>query len=59
MTGVQTCALPISVGDFLNEYPVGVYVIALKNHVVAVENGVLFDTWNSMDENPIYFWRRE
>ena len=48
-----------TVGDFIREYPVGVYVVALKNHVVTVVDGVLYDTWNSMDENPIYFWRRE
>lgn len=45
--------------DFIREYPVGTYVVALKNHVVTVCDGELYDTWNSMDENPIYFWRRE
>ena len=50
--GFRRAAIP-------GEYPNGIYVVALKNHVVAVENGVLYDTWNSMDENPIYFWRRE
>ena len=48
-----------TVGDFIREYPEGTYVVALKNHVVTVVDGVLYDTWNSMDENPIYFWRRE
>lgn len=48
-----------TVGDFIREYPTGTYVVALKNHVVTVIDGVLYDTWNSMDENPIYFWRRE
>lgn len=48
-----------TVGDFIREYPVGTYVVALKNHVITVVDGVLYDTWNSMDENPIYFWRRE
>ena len=63
--GFRRAAIPAecpdcyTVGDFIREYPDGIYVVALKNHVVAVENGVLYDTWNSMDENPIYFWRRE
>lgn len=48
-----------TVGDFIREYPNGIYVVALKNHVVTVIDGVLYDTWNSIDENPIYFWRRE
>ena len=63
--GFRRAAIPAecpdcyTVGDFIREYPEGTYVVALKNHVVTVVDGVLYDTWNSMDENPIYFWRRE
>lgn len=63
--GFQRAAIPAecpdcyTVGDFIRQHPKGTYVVALKNHVVTVVDGVLYDTWNSMDENPIYFWRRE
>lgn len=63
--GFRRAAIPAecpdcyTVRDFIREYPAGTYVVALKNHVVTVCNGELYDTWNSMDENPIYFWRRE
>ena len=53
----EECPDGYTVGDFLREHPIGIFVVALKNHVVAVDNGILYDTWNSMDENPIYFWR--
>ena len=53
----EECPDCYTVGDFLQEHPIGIFVVALKNHVVAVDNGVLYDSWNSMDENPIYFWR--
>lgn len=55
----EECPDCYTVGDFIRDHPAGTYIVALKNHVVTVEDGVLYDTWNSMDENPIYFWRRE
>lgn len=48
-----------TLADFAQQHPKGVYVVALKNHVVTVENGDWYDTWDSADENPIYFWRME
>lgn len=63
--GFRRAAIPAecpdcyTVRDFIREYTAGTYVVALKNHVVTVCDGELYDTWNSMDENPIYFWRRE
>ena len=48
-----------SVRDFCMDYPSGTYVLALQGHVVAVVNGVYFDSWDSGDERPLYYWRRE
>lgn len=61
--GFRRAAIPAecpdcyTVADFLQQYPQGRYVIALNNHVVAAENGKIFDTWNSLDQTPLYFWR--
>lgn len=61
--GFERAAIPAecpdcyTVKDFLLEYPHGRYVVALNGHVVAVEDGALFDTWNSLDQTPLYFWR--
>lgn len=46
-----------TVADLLQHHPDGKYVIALNNHVVVVEDGTLYDTWNSLDQTPLYFWR--
>lgn len=46
-----------SVADFIREHTVGTYVVVLKNHVATVQDGALYDTWNSLDEIILYFWR--
>ena len=48
-----------TVRDFCREYPHGTYVLALGEYVVAVIDGDYYDTWDSGDETPIYFFERE
>ena len=48
-----------TIQDFCNEYPQGTYVIGTGSHAVAVVDGVLLDSWDSSDETPIYFYRKE
>lgn len=48
-----------TIQDFCNEYPQGVYVIGTGTHAVCVIDGVLYDSWDSSDETPIYFYRKE
>ncbi|MCM1328857.1 MAG: hypothetical protein NC253_05385 [Ruminococcus sp.] len=45
-----------TVSDFCRDNPDGVYILALSDHVVAVKNGDYYDTWDSGDEIPIYYW---
>lgn len=47
-----------TVADFCRDHPEGTYVLALDGHVVTVENGKFFDTWNCAGEEPVYFWKR-
>lgn len=44
--------------DFCNDNPFGLFVLATGSHVVAVNNGDYYDTWDSGDEVPIYYWKR-
>ena len=37
--------------------PYGRYILATGEHVVAIENGDYYDTWDSGDEIPIYYWK--
>ena len=48
-----------TVNDFCADNPQGVYSLAMQSHVVAVCDGRYFDTWDSGNEEPIYFWKKE
>lgn len=48
-----------TVSDFCNEHQEGTYIIKLHNHVVCVKDGTLFDSWDSSNEIPIYYYARE
>jgi len=63
--GFTRQALPAScpdcytVADFADEHPKGIYVLALSGHVVTVVDGRYYDTWDSGDEMPLYYWCKE
>ena len=48
-----------TVEDFADEHVRGTFILALSGHVVCVQDGTLFDSWNSKDEVPLYFWHKE
>ena len=53
------CPVCYSVKDFCREYPEGTYILALDSHVVAIINGDYYDTWDSGNESPIYYWYKK
>lgn len=55
----NTCPDCYTVKDFCEDYPEGKYLLATGTHVIAVEDGVYYDTWDSGNEIPIYYWRKE
>lgn len=48
-----------TIRDFAMDHPTGIYVIATGTHVVAIKDGFYFDTSDSGDETPIYYFRKE
>jgi hypothetical protein len=50
------CPECYTIEDFCNEHPQGTFIIGTGTHCVTVENGCVFDTWNSSGEVPIYFY---
>jgi hypothetical protein len=55
----DTCPDCYTVSEFCKEHPRGRYVVSIPGHVVAVVNGEYYDTWDSGNEVPTYFWYRE
>lgn len=55
----DTCPECYTVIDFCNEHPQGTYLLAIGSHVVTVEDGNYYDTWDSGNEIPIYYWQKE
>ncbi len=55
----NTCPDCYTVRDFCHDNPTGAFVLATGSHVIAVVNGDYYDTWDSGDEVPIYFWSKE
>lgn len=55
----NTCPACYSVRQFARDYPVGTFILATGSHVVTVIDGDYYDTWDSGDEIPIYYWRKE
>lgn len=49
----------MTVEDFCDECPDGVYVLALGGHVVTVIDNCYFDSWDSGKEVIQYYWSKE
>lgn len=54
----NTCPDCYTVKQFCVDYPRGTFLLATGNHVVTVVNGDYYDTWDSGDEIPVYFWTK-
>lgn len=52
-------SLVYTVDDFCRDHPKGTYILAISGHVVCVIDGCYYDTWDSGDEIPIYYWQKK
>lgn len=55
----DTCPNCYTVADFAQEHPKGTYIVALSGHVVCVEDGMIWDSWDSSGGVPLYYWVKE
>lgn len=52
----NTCPECYTIKDFCRDHTKGVYVLATGNHVATVVNGVLYDSSDTSNEIPQYYW---
>ena len=45
--------------DFAKDHPRGIYVLGFGGHVATIKDGYLYDSWDSSNEIPQYYWSKE
>ena len=55
----NTCPDCYTVFDFCKDHPFGTFILGTGNHAISVIDGVVYDTWNSLNEIPIVFYKKE
>lgn len=53
----EACPRCITITEFTRRFPRGVYIVGTGSHAVAVIDGDYYDSWDSGNEVPSYFWR--
>lgn len=49
-----------TVSDFAADHPHGTFVLSMPGkHVVTVVDSIVYDSWDSSNEAPAYFWMKE
>ena len=52
----NTCPDCYTAAEFADDHPHGVYVLGFGGHVATVVDGELYDSWDSSNEIPQYYW---
>lgn len=55
----NTCPDCYTAADFAADHPYGTFVLGFGRHVATIVNGNLYDSWDSSDEIPQYYWYKE
>ena len=55
----DTCPNCYTVKDFVEDNPDGVFLLATGSHVIAVKDGSYYDTFDSGDYVPVFYWKKD
>ncbi len=53
------CPPCYTVKEFCRDFPLGTYLIGTGDHVLVIIDGNYYDTWDSGDLTPIYYWKKD
>lgn len=63
--GYQSSVIPnicpscYTINDFADDHPAGTFIVATGSHVVCVQDGDIYDSWDSSNEIPTSFFYKE
>lgn len=52
------CPNCYTIADFAKDNQRGAYIVGTGDHIVAVIDGKIYDSWDSSNEIPIYYWQK-
>ena len=53
----NTCPNCYTVKQFCEDHPEGLFILGTGTHVVAVVDGKYYDSWDSGEEVPVFFFK--
>jgi hypothetical protein len=53
------CPECYTIAQYAADNPAGIYILATGSHVVTVQDGVIYDTWDSSQQVPLYYYVKE
>lgn len=55
----NTCPDCYTAADFAQDHPHGTFVLGFGGHVATVKDGDIYDSWDSSNEIPQFYWYRK
>ena len=52
----RTCHYSKTVGEFIEEFPKGIYLVTMNGHITVVIDGILYDTFDCRDRRMYCSW---
>ena len=55
----NTCPDCYTAADFAHDHPRGTYVLGFGGHVATLKDGDVYDSWDSTEMSPQFYWYRK